>query len=360
MDLQIKSKTQGFSAFINSVKTMYSDIESQKSQLRKELHDEVDNLIDSWDENALNRFIDRGYNFTVAQASQVVMNRSNRRNYNAPFTTVETNILKIYQQEIVPTIIKSMIEISKSLDSYTYRNSKSDRTFDSYKTFESFSRFFADDQKILFQSNTLVTDFLPVAKKILKQLEVEIDKKGLNHKKMTTYQATRKFEHVKSHLTYVVREVEKNNTELLEELLTQKIDKYSLILDESDNMKSNMVSDVINNIKNFKESDLPVDIKAIVDELRAVYREITPSKLNPEQKLELNNLYNKRFPQVLEEYITVSPRYKEKLKIHNENPDTLLFESLSEIKFKINAIFEIVQETHINKMKVTNRYLKNI
>lgn len=361
MNTQIKPKTQVFSAFINSVRTMYSDTDSKNLQLKKELHNEVDGFIEAFDDTSLTRFIDRGYNLTVAQAIYLVTNRNNRHNYNTPLTSIETNILKVYQQEIAPTIATSMMQLSRSLDSYGYsRHTKSEKTFESYKIFEAFSRFFADNQEILFQSKTLITDFLPVAKKIIKKLDLEIEKNRLNHKKMRTHEATSKFRSVRSHLNYVLGEVERNNTELLEHLLNEKIDKYSLILDESDNMKSNMVSDVINNIKNFKETDLPADIKAIVDEIRAIYREITPSKLNSEQKLELNNLYNKRFPQVLEEYITVSPRYKEKLKSHNENPDTLLFESLSEIKTKINDIFESIQETNLTKMKVTHRYLKNI
>ena len=62
-------------------------------------------------------------------------------------------------------------------------------------------------------------------------------------------------------------------------------------------------------------------------EIRTNYKDIDKTKLSMSQNLELTNFYKKRLPQVVEEYITISPRYKEKLKQHNENPDALLSSS---------------------------------
>jgi len=82
--------------------------------------------------------------------------------------------------------------------------------------------------------------------------------------------------------------------------------------------------------------------------------------LNEKQKLEFDNLYQKRLPQVLEEYVSISPRYKDMLKHHNESPEVILIDCLSEIKNKVHTLFETLQEDNLNKQKITRQYLKSI
>lgn len=154
--------------------------------------------------------------------------------------------------------------------------------------------------------------------------------------------------------------IETTHKEAIEKKLDETINYFHNVLQDFNAMKETISVDVLSNIRKFNEKDLPEPSRKVIQEIKIIYNEISTDKLNVKQTLDLDNLYKKRFPQLLEEYITISPRYREKLQLHDENPDRLLLESLVDIKTKINVIFEQLQENNVNKLKVTSKYLKNV
>lgn len=135
-----------------------------------------------------------------------------------------------------------------------------------------------------------------------------------------------------------IKQIELAVPSIAKEDIQLKLAKYTSVLQNFNSLKDDMMQDVIKNIKKFDEASLPLMATKAIYEIRTNYKDIDKTKLSMSQNLELTNFYKKRLPQVVEEYITISPRYKEKLKQHNENPDALLLDSLNEIK-KVLVIF---------------------
>lgn len=155
-----------------------------------------------------------------------------------------------------------------------------------------------------------------------------------------------------------ITDIEEQKKDAIDEQFIKHLDKFKLAFDDFDSMKNNIVNDILKNVKNFKEHDLPVGAKEIIKDINFIHSEINYDKLSVEQNLEITNLYKNRLPQVVEEYITISPRYREKLRQHNENPDALLLDSLHEIKKGISEVFDSLQEKNVTQLKVSNQYLK--
>lgn len=155
-----------------------------------------------------------------------------------------------------------------------------------------------------------------------------------------------------------ITDIEEQKKDAIDEQFIKHLDKFKLAFDDFDSIKNNIVNDILKNVKNFKERDLPVGANEIIKDINFFHSEINCDKLSVEQNLEITNLYKNRLPQVVKEYITISPRYREKLKQHNENPDALLLDSLQEIKKGIINIFESLQDKNVTQLKVSNQYLK--
>lgn len=154
--------------------------------------------------------------------------------------------------------------------------------------------------------------------------------------------------------------IEKEHQSTILDKFSQELDSYALGFNNFETVKENMVLGMLESVKKFNEFYLPADAQNLINEITEISNEISPHTLSVEQTLEFNNLYKKRFSQVLEEYVSISPRYREKLKSHDENPDSILLESLVEIKSKLVEIFETVQESKHTRQKITHKYLKNM
>ena len=154
--------------------------------------------------------------------------------------------------------------------------------------------------------------------------------------------------------------IEKEHQSTILDKFSQELDSYALGFNNFETVKENMVLGMLESVKKINEFYLPADAQKLINEITEISNEISPHTLSVEQTLEFNNLYKKRFSQVLEEYVSISPRYREKLKSHDENPDSILLESLVEIKGKLGEIFETVQEGKHTRQKITHKYLKNM
>jgi hypothetical protein len=157
-----------------------------------------------------------------------------------------------------------------------------------------------------------------------------------------SYFNTAKREFIKLLDKYITH-IQSKHSEYISNQFLNELDSYSLVFNNFEKVKENMTVGMLDNIKKFSEVDLPLDAQAKMREITDIANEIGPNTLSVEQTLEFNNIYKKRFSQVLEEYVSISPRYREKLKNHDENPDVLLLESLDDIKNKLDSLFEVVQ-----------------
>jgi len=140
----------------------------------------------------------------------------------------------------------------------------------------------------------------------------------------------------------------------------QQLNAASGAFNNTETLKDHIKLGLRENINRLSVIEMPELAQAIVEEISHTAGELRPLQLNQKQQCDFDNLYTKRLPQILEEYINISPRYKEMLKSHNENPDTILLDSLGEIKTKIDEIFILVQEDNFKKQRVSNQYLKNM
>lgn len=129
---------------------------------------------------------------------------------------------------------------------------------------------------------------------------------------------------------------------------------------DASNIEKNIVSGMVNKVKDFEVKQLPEEAQKILSEIKLLFNYLHSNDLVENQNIVLENLYIKRLPQVIGEYIIIPQKYKEQLKKNQENPETLLIDSLNEIKNNMSQIMDSIQELNFRKMKVSNRYLKNI
>lgn len=166
-------------------------------------------------------------------------------------------------------------------------------------------------------------------------------------------------------LNTLIDHINTEKAHLLESEFLETLKEFDpLFKNDFDSMKKDIAQEMVSSVQSFSEQNLPAPSREVIAHIRENYQLIVSNaayeKISMEDKLDLDNIYKKRFPQVLEEYITISPRYREKLIAHNESPDALLLDSLEKIKTRTIEIFETLEDSKINQMKVTNTYLKRI
>jgi hypothetical protein len=310
--------------------------EITKAALKEELDREVDKIIDTKNSEKLLIVLDRGYQINSKQAFYLM-----KQEKDFDFPIIKDAVLENYDSQLKNEVLDELKRIGNTTRQFNlggYSINKLEIVagrFDIIWNYLGREFALADDE--------YVVDFLDACK----QVKLVLDRDEIKIPFTET-------------INGFISHIETTRKEAILEQFEEDLDKYSLVLRNIDSIRKNMLVDVTQNIKNFRESDIPKDSRDIIHDIKKINREIDQEKLNPEQKAQLNIFYTKRFPQVLEEYITISPRYKEKLRQHNEDPDLLLKESLLEVKDKINEIFEAVQEKNHTQMRVTNRYLKTV
>ncbi len=78
-------------------------------------------------------------------------------------------------------------------------------------------------------------------------------------------------------------------------------------------------------------------------------------------KYNLNNLWNKRLPEIIGKFLSIDTDYRTSLKnIEGKNAQELMMESLGSIKNNIKQLTLESENKKLNELSVTNRYVKNI
>ena len=358
--MQIQSKSNQFYAFLKIVNFFQDDLKNKKSLLFKELVGDVDSLIADKNESALATIIKKGYNLNVKQCMSF-MEISGRQNTNDENQIIiRENITKSYNTDISKKILSDVKQMEKVCNGFGTRIYKAKKIEKLLKTKNIVENYFdSNSYETIYKNDDFSLEILSSLKNIKKALTNELEKPYSNYSSKK-HASNHKLELIKRELAYKINHIQHVKKEAIEAHFGEKLERYNILFEDFSNVKHSISEDVLNTIKNLEEKNLPQEVQNIISNLRAIYREITPNKLSIEQNLEINNLYQKRFPQVLEEYILISPRYREKLTSHDESPDKLLLESLVEIKTKLTVVFENLQETNHKKLKVTNKYLKSL
>lgn len=183
------------------------------------------------------------------------------------------------------------------------------------------------------------------------------DKENLNKVYEKMMQICQVNKMVQLHLT-MYHPVKDLYNKLNHEEMVEFSKKARLITHDFNNLGQKMVSSLTHEFKDFSPKSLPQKAQEIFNEIKQLCLHLQNQELSSSQILEFKNLYEKKLPQVFSQYIAIPQDYREKLKKYEENPETLLLDSLDQIKIKLNEIMEQVQEMKLNEMKITNRHLK--
>lgn len=129
--------------------------------------------------------------------------------------------------------------------------------------------------------------------------------------------------------------------------------------------ESSSFSTVLNNhIEKMKISDLPLFAQEVLADIQKLYQSIEKSNsfnevvASIENKFFLKNSATQNIPQILQEYLALSPKTRARLKTDDgKTMDEMLTESLSEIKNKLGSIEEDIEHNNVKKFTATHKYL---
>lgn len=352
------TKPHVFSSFMKSVNFFKNEMDSHKEKLKRELEQEIDDLITDRNSLSLGLFVNRGYMFTKKQALAVMDNNiGGGHNPTEDELLIKHNVYQVFKKEIQPEIMQKLNQIEGVLNRMIPRENKAKKVqilWDDYK--QSYEYFNKKMFETIFSDDNFVLEFIDVAKKIKRAVTKELDKPYKQTDSQSYHLACHTLERINDDVSRTCHYLENEKKELVMQNALKKLDKYDALFQDID-IKDHMMIEVTNTIKNFNEKDLPENIQKIIGEIKNTYKELAKQQLPLEQQLEINNLYKKRFPQVLEEYILIPESYKEKM--INQDIKALLLDSLTEINKKLTQVSDQLHDNNHKQMKITNRYLKS-
>lgn len=342
-----------FNSFIHTVKTICSSEANAQKSLERELIQEIDNFISDRNKDALVVFVEQGYRFNAKQALTIM-----KEYYYFSHDVIRKDIYSLYDSQFKELVSNNLQEMTDFSNLSIGKKKRILKFKECVTNNHAIFHYLSSDTlgKSVLTDNAHTIEVLNVNKALFKYLDKEYDRlRGEDN--VREYRST--VDDCKTKVEETIKLIETIVPGISKEDIQLKLAKYTSVLQNFNSLKDDMMQDIIKNIKNFDEASLPLMATKAIYEIRSNYKDIDKTKLSMSQNLELENLYKTRFPQVIEEYVTISPRYRAKLKGHNENPDDLLIESLNEIQNGIGIIFESLQEKSHDRMKITHKYLKS-
>ena len=125
-----------------------------------------------------------------------------------------------------------------------------------------------------------------------------------------------------------------------------------LIIEE--NIKFNQNNDI---------KSLPQKAKDILDNIKNDYLKLNKllGDLDEEEKFTVDNLWNKRIPEIINKYLRADPEFRSNMKNTNgQSIEDLMIDSLNNIHDKLNEINMNHSQNVLHDMSAINRYTKNI
>jgi hypothetical protein len=113
----------------------------------------------------------------------------------------------------------------------------------------------------------------------------------------------------------------------------------------------------------YKITALPTDIQKIIHDIKDSYSNLLnhQTTLTDDQKFTINNIYDKRVPEVLQKYFSIDIEYRTSLtNLEGKNAENLMKESLTNFCEKLNTIIVEVNENKLQDLSVSKRYSRTI
>lgn len=114
---------------------------------------------------------------------------------------------------------------------------------------------------------------------------------------------------------------------------------------------------------NYKVSSLPKNTQDTIQEIQSVYTALQAHKstFSDEQKFLVENLFDKRIPEVLQKYFSIDKDYRVNMKnLEGKNAQDLMDESLTNFKNKLTEVLDNINAAKLSDLNVTKRYSKSI
>jgi ABC-type iron transport system FetAB ATPase subunit len=115
--------------------------------------------------------------------------------------------------------------------------------------------------------------------------------------------------------------------------------------------------------KNNNVKDLPDSAKNILEEIKLDYLQLNKrlEDLNEEEKFTVDNLWNKRIPEIINKYLRADPEFRSTMKNNNgQSIEDLMIDSLNNIHIALNDINMNHSQNVLHDMSAINRYTKAI
>lgn len=126
------------------------------------------------------------------------------------------------------------------------------------------------------------------------------------------------------------------------------------------NIEKDLNTRIKEKLKNLGPSVVPQEIWHLTLQIQDKITQINKDELSENQKWEFTNLVEKRMPELLEDYLSISDYYKTKLKtVDGKTADQLLFEGLEQTYKKVSEILEVQQNNNLFNLQAKTLYMKN-
>lgn len=169
------------------------------------------------------------------------------------------------------------------------------------------------------------------------------------------------FDEENSPFKQLLEAITKAYNEKNKEKITSIAQRYKMLsLNDDKNVQQNIEKILIDKNSSFSDTLLNPQAQEIYQDIKELFLQIQKNELAKLDELELENISSKKIPRILGEYLSIPKNYREKLKDDVESPDKLLVSSLKQIKNSLMEMNDKIQQSNVDKMKVTNRYLKTM
>lgn len=109
-------------------------------------------------------------------------------------------------------------------------------------------------------------------------------------------------------------------------------------------------------------ANLPNEAKEKLKEIHILYRKIHQSNIKPTETelYNVNNLFEKRIPEILKRYLTIDEQYQTTLTNTNgKNAQELMIDSLVNIYSNFNQVWENINSQAVSSLSATNKYTQH-
>ena len=365
----------------------YEPTEIQNTAINQRFNHLVHSLEQSNNINSIKKFVVQGYKLTVDNVYQLITSNYFQKNFlNKDFfdknislesyaidpTTFKTSIVGY---ESLLTNIRDVI-FSDSFGNYAGQKilnilSKNKASNDDYNEYNGYYEDYNFDIKEIEHIPTILKNMPHL---VLPHMNVDqfinfisqwhnekpfivdlIDNSNGRDKLLKYYKLTNFVENTEELLNPLLEQYFSND---IKNMLDTTKGLYSNNYLEEKAIKTNQTLS-----QNYKVSNLPKDTQNIIQEIQSVHThlQIDKSNLNEDQVFLIDNLFDKRIPEVLQTYFSINEDYRTNMKNRDgKNAQDLMNDSLLNFKNKLTQTLDDVNQNKLSQLSVSNRYSKKI